>query len=78
MVTDALAGTVPGAAGGLVNVNSASATELESLPGVGEVIAQRIVDHRTTNGPFTSVEQLLDVSGIGDSILESIRELVTV
>lgn len=71
-------GTVPGAAGALVNVNTASAAELEALPGVGEVIAQRIVDHRTANGPFTSVEQLLDVSGIGDSILESIRELVTV
>lgn len=64
--------------GGLVNVNTASATELEVLPGIGEVIAQRIVDYRTANGPFTSVDQLLDVSGIGDSILESIRELVTV
>jgi len=71
-------GAVPGSAGGLVNVNTATATDLEALPGIGEVIAQRIVDHRTANGPFTSVEQLLDVSGIGDSILESIRELVTV
>jgi competence protein ComEA len=66
------------AVGGLVNVNTATATELEALPGVGEVIAQRIIDHRTANGPFTSVDQLLDVSGIGDAILESIRELVTV
>ena len=65
-------------AGSLMNVNSASATELEELPGIGEVIAQRIVDYRTANGPFTSVDQLLDVSGIGDAILESIRELVTV
>jgi competence protein ComEA len=64
--------------GGLVNLNTASATELETLPGIGEVIAQRIVDHRTANGPFTSVDQLLDVSGIGDAILGSIRELVTV
>ncbi|HZD17847.1 MAG TPA: ComEA family DNA-binding protein [Actinomycetota bacterium] len=64
--------------GGLINVNSASASELEALPGIGEVIAQRIVDHRTQNGPFTSVDQLVDVSGIGDAILESIRELVTV
>jgi competence protein ComEA len=67
-----------GAAAGLVNVNTASATELEALPGIGEVIAQRIVDHRTANGPFTSVDQLLDVSGIGDVILEQIRDLVTV
>jgi len=71
------AGSGSGAAG-LVNVNTASATELETLPGIGEVIAQRIVDHRTANGPFASVDQLLDVSGIGDSILGSIRELVTV
>jgi competence protein ComEA len=65
-------------AGGLINVNTASTTELEELPGVGEVIAQAIIDHRTETGPFTSVDQLLDVSGIGDATLESIRELVTV
>jgi competence protein ComEA len=65
-------------AGGLVNVNTASATELEALPGIGEVIAQAIVDHRTENGPFTTVDQLLDVTGIGDATLEDIRELVTV
>ena len=66
------------APGGLINVNTATATELEELPGVGEVIAQAIVDYRTENGPFTSVDQLLDVSGIGDATLEDIRDLVTV
>lgn len=66
------------AASALINVNTADATELEELPGIGEVIAQRIVDYRTENGPFASVDQLVDVSGIGDAILESIRELVTV
>jgi competence protein ComEA len=73
-------GSVPGTGPGtlLVNVNTASATELETLPGVGEVIAQRIVDHRTANGPFTSVDDLLDVSGIGEATLEEIRDLVTV
>lgn len=73
-------GAAPGATGGggLINVNTASASELEALPGIGEVLAQRIVDFRTEHGPFTSVDQLLDVSGIGDSILGSIRELVTV
>jgi len=65
-------------AGGLINVNTATNTELEELPGVGEVIAQAIVDYRTENGPFTSVDQLLDVSGIGDATLENIRDLVTV
>ena len=68
-------GTAPGA---LINVNTATATELEELPGVGEVIGQAIVDYRTENGPFTSVDQLLDVSGIGDATLANIRELVTV
>ena len=71
-------GSTGAASGGLVNVNTASATDLEALPGIGEVIAQRIIDHRTANGPFTSVDQLVDVSGIGDAILDSIRELVTV
>ena len=67
-----------GAPVGLVNVNTATAAELETLPGIGEVIAQAIIDHRTENGPFASVEELLDVSGIGDATLENIRELVTV
>ena len=68
----------PGAAGGLVNVNTADATALEALPGIGEVIAQRIVDYRTQNGPFATIDQLEDVSGIGPSILAEIRDLVTV
>jgi competence protein ComEA len=71
-------GTETSGATGLVNVNNATNAELETLPGIGEVIAQAIVDHRTENGPFTSVEQLVDVSGIGDATLENIRELVTV
>ena len=77
MAPPASGGAVAGVAG-LINVNTAAATELEELPGVGEVIGQAIVDYRTENGPFTSVDQLLDVSGIGDATLENIRELVTV
>jgi len=61
-----------------VNLNTASAADLEALPGIGEVLAQRIVDYRTQNGPFTSVDQLVDVSGIGDAILADIRDSVTV
>lgn len=63
---------------GKLNINTATASELEALPGVGEVIAQRIVDYRTANGPFGSVDELIDVSGIGESTLASMRELVTV
>lgn len=63
---------------GKININTATASELEALPGVGEVIAQRIVDYRTANGPFGSVDELIDVSGIGESTLASMRELVTV
>jgi comEA protein len=62
---------------GLVNVNTAGNAELETLPGIGKVLAQRIVDHRTANGPFTSVDELLNVRGVGGTILEWIRGLVT-
>jgi competence protein ComEA len=68
----------PGVPGALINVNTATATELEALPGIGEVIAQAIVDYRTENGPFASVDALLDVSGIGDATLANIHDLVTV
>ena len=77
--TGAVPAGAAGAPGALVNVNTASATELEALPGIGEVIAQAIVDYRTENGPFASVDALLDVSGIGDATLaEIVRDLVTV
>lgn len=71
-------GSVGGVSGGLVNVNTATAAELETLPGIGEVTAQAIIDYRTQNGPFSTVDELLDVTGIGDVTLENIRELVTV
>jgi competence protein ComEA len=61
-----------------INLNLATAEDLESLPGIGEVLAQRILEHRESNGPFTSVDQLLEVSGIGEARLEDIRDEVTV
>lgn len=61
----------------LVNVNTASQKELESLPGIGEVIAQRIIEYRETHGPFTTVEDLLKVKGIGPKKLEKLRDRVT-
>lgn len=66
------------AEGELVNLNSADLAALETLPGVGPVTAQSILDHRDAIGRFTTVEELLDVSGIGDATLSRIRDSVTV
>lgn len=66
-----------GAAGATVNVNEADATQLEALTGVGPAIAAKIVDYRTQNGPFASVEDLTQVSGIGPKTLEGMRAQVT-
>lgn len=62
---------------GLVAINSASAEQLDSLPGIGPSLAQKIIQFRETQGPFTSVDQLGDVPGIGSSKLEQLRPLVT-
>ncbi len=59
-----------------VSLNRATAEELEALPGVGPVLAERIVTYREQNGPFTEIEDLLDVPGIGEAILASLRDLV--
>ena len=64
--------------GGVVNINRASVTELDALPGVGPSTAQAIVDYRTTNGPFGSPEDLLNVKGIGPAKFEAMRKLVGV
>ncbi len=64
--------------GGVVNINRASVTELDALPGVGPSTAQAIVDYRTTNGPFSSPEDLLNVKGIGPAKFEAMRKLVGV
>ena len=71
-------GGTAGSSGGLININSASATELETLSGIGEVLAATIVEYREQNGPFASVDDLMDVSGIGPATLEEIRDQVTV
>ncbi len=61
-----------------VNVNTASLAELDTLPGIGLTLAQRIIDERERHGPFTRVEDLPRVSGIGPTLLEKIRDLVSV
>jgi competence protein ComEA len=60
-----------------ININTATAEELEALPGVGEVIATRIVAYREQNGPFRSVDDLIHVEGIADRAIDDMRELVT-
>jgi competence protein ComEA len=66
------------ASGGLINLNQASVTDLEELPGVGQAIAERIVAYREQQGPFQSVEDLQSVTGIGAKLFAKISSLVTV
>jgi competence protein ComEA len=60
-----------------LNINTADLSALETLPGIGSVIAQRILDYRQTNGPFARVEDVMAVSGIGPVTFEEIRDLIT-
>lgn len=69
-------GSTPG--GGVVNINTAGAAELESLPGIGPALAARIVEYRDGHGPFASVDDLTDVPGIGPAKLEALRSQATV
>lgn len=65
-------------AAGLVNINTASASELQSLSGIGPSMAQSIIDERTKNGPFASVDDLMRVSGIGEKKLAKIKDCICV
>lgn len=64
--------------GELVNINTAPVTELETLPGIGPVTAQSILEYREANGPFERIEDIQDVPGIGPATLEGIRDLIRV
>jgi len=61
-----------------IDINQAESWLLEALPGIGEVLAQRIVDYRNENGPFRRIEDLLKISGIGEATFEKIKDYITV
>ena len=62
----------------LLDLNSATEAELAGLPGIGEELARRIVEYREANGPFDAVEEIMEVSGIGEKKFEDMKERITV
>lgn len=66
------------AKGAAVNINTATAVELEKLPGVGPVTAEKIVEYREENGPFESIEEIQDVPGIGEKTFEGMEGMIIV
>jgi competence protein ComEA len=68
----------PGSETELININTASSFELESLPAIGPATAQKIIEYREKNGPFVSIEDIINVSGIGPGNYERIKDLITV
>lgn len=63
---------------GKVNINTATLDELMTLTGIGEIIGQRIIDYRIENGTFYSIEELLEVKGIGEKSFEKIRDMIVI
>lgn len=72
------AGQSAGGQTGLININTAGTAELDTLPGIGPTLAQRIIQHREVNGPFRQIEDIKNVSGIGDKKFEDIKDRITV
>jgi len=63
---------------GLININTATQTDLELLPGIGPATAANIIAHREANGPFATIEAIMDVPGIGEGKFEGMKDLITV
>jgi len=70
--------TVLAASTELININTASIAELDTLPGIGATTAQKIIDYREQNGPFINAEDIINVQGIGTVTYERIKDLITV
>lgn len=70
--------TTSASTGGKININTATAAELDRLPRVGPAIAQRIIDYRTTHGPFAQIEDIQNVKGIGPATFNQMKDLITV
>ena len=70
--------TEPSTSSELININTASQAELETLPGIGSTTAQRIIEYREQNGPFVNTEDIINVPGIGSGTYERIKNLITV
>ena len=67
-----------GQSGGLIDINTASAAELEALPGIGPSTAQKIIAYREANGPFAAIEDIQNVPGIGPATFEGLKDRITV
>jgi competence ComEA-like helix-hairpin-helix protein len=70
--------TAPAQQPGKVDLNTANLSQLDSLPGIGPAIAQRIIDFRNKNGPFRRIEDLMNVRGIGEKKFAALKDRVTV
>jgi competence protein ComEA len=68
----------PTAPADLININTASSEELDSLPGIGPTTAQKIIDYRIQHGDFQQIEDIMNVSGIGPATFDDIKDLITV
>ena len=71
-------GQTQSASGGVINLNTATLDQLDTLPGIGPAIAKRILEHRDSIGGFTTIDQITQVSGIGESTFAKIKEQITV